>query len=47
MKKKIDAVAFMRQIRDQLSDRYRKSPEAEENDLEKVRKKYPFKQPAK
>lgn len=47
MKKKIDAVELMRKIRDQLSDRYNASPETEKFDLEKIRKKYPFKQPVK
>jgi hypothetical protein len=34
----------MRQIRDQLSDRYSKFPEAEKNDLEKIHNNCPLKQ---
>lgn len=42
MDKKIDAVGMMRKIRDELSSRYHKSPQAEKEDLEKIRKKYSF-----
>lgn len=38
--KKFDAVEMMREIRDKLSKRYTKDPEAEKKDLEVIRKKY-------
>ena len=40
MKKKIDAVKMMRQIRDELSEQYSKSPEKEVEDLKRIHKKY-------
>ncbi len=38
--KKFDAVKMMRKIRDDLSRRYSKDPEAEKRDLQNIRKKY-------
>jgi hypothetical protein len=38
--KKIDAVKMMREIRDKLSKKYKDDPQAEEKDLERIRKKY-------
>jgi hypothetical protein len=38
--KKFDAVRMMREIRDKLSKRYGKDPEAEKRDLQDIRKKY-------
>jgi hypothetical protein len=40
MKKKIDAVKMMRQIRDELSQEYSKSPEKEVEDLKRIHEKY-------
>ena len=41
MKAKIfDAVKFMRETRDNLSKKYLKNPQAQEKDLEKIRKKF-------
>jgi len=42
--KKFDAVKMMREIREQLSRRYTKDPEAEKRDLELIRKKYAIKE---
>jgi len=39
-KKKFDSVKMMREIRDELSERYLKNPNLEKKDLEKIRKKY-------
>ena len=41
--KKFDAVRMMREIRDKLSKRYSKDPEAERRDLQDVRGKYEIK----
>ncbi len=41
--KKFDAVKMMREIREKLSQVYNKDPEAEERDLELIRKKYKIK----
>ncbi|MHA1432188.1 MAG: hypothetical protein ACTSRV_17620 [Candidatus Freyarchaeota archaeon] len=38
--KKFDAVRMMREIRDKLSKRYARNPEAEKRDLEDIRRKY-------
>lgn len=40
MPKKFDAVKLMREIRDSLSRKYIKDPDAEERDLTKIRTKY-------
>jgi len=40
MKKKIDAVKLMRQIRDKLSQEYQQSPKKEKADLDAIQKKY-------
>ena len=42
-KKKFDAVAMMRQIRDKLSQKYLENPIAEDEDLAQIRKKYGIK----
>ena len=42
-KKKFDAVAMMRQIRDKLSEKYLENPCAEDEDLTRIRKKYDIK----
>ena len=42
-KKKFDAVEMMREIRDKLSRKYSKDPEAEEKDLELIHSKYKIK----
>jgi len=42
-KKKLDAVKMMRDIRNNLSQKYSDNPELEENELEQVRKKYGIK----
>ena len=42
--KKFDAVGMMREIRDKLSKRYTKDPEAENRDLEAIRIKYGIKE---
>jgi hypothetical protein len=42
--KKFDAVGMMREIRDKLSKRYAKDPEAEKRDLEAIRRKYGIKE---
>ena len=41
--KSFDAVAMMRGIRDKLSKKYLDNPDAEERDLEQIRKKYGIK----
>ncbi|MBU7044810.1 MAG: hypothetical protein HXS54_00115 [Theionarchaea archaeon] len=41
--KEFDAVKMMRDIRDRLSIKYAEDPDAEERDLEKIRKKYKIK----
>lgn len=41
--KKFDAVKMMREIRDRLSQVYTKDPEAEERDLELIKRKYGIK----
>ncbi|PIU45427.1 MAG: hypothetical protein COS95_03525 [Ignavibacteriales bacterium CG07_land_8_20_14_0_80_59_12] len=38
--KTFDAVKFMRNTRDELSNKYLKDPEAQEKDLARIRKKY-------
>jgi len=38
--KDFDAVRMMRTIRDDLSQRYLKDPEAEERDLQRIREQY-------
>jgi len=38
--KEFDAVRMMREIRDKLSKRYARNPEAEKRDLEDIRRKY-------
>ncbi|MHA1644653.1 MAG: hypothetical protein ACTSV0_06430 [Candidatus Freyarchaeota archaeon] len=42
--KKFDAVRMMREIRDKLSKRYARNPEAEKRDLEDIRRKYGIKE---
>ncbi len=42
-KKKFDAVAMMRQIRDKLSLKYFENPISEDEDLVQIRKKYGIK----
>ncbi|MFQ5707233.1 MAG: hypothetical protein ACE5HO_07265 [bacterium] len=39
-KKKFDAVAMMREIRDKLSERYLENPASEDEDLAQIREKY-------
>ena len=41
--KKFDAVKMMREIRDRLSKRYSEDTEAEERDLQEIRRKYGIK----
>lgn len=41
--KGFDAVRIMREIRDKLSKRYNKDPEAEKRDLQNIRGKYGIK----
>jgi len=41
--KTIDAVAMMREIRDKLSKEYLDNPDAEEKELEQIRRKYGIK----
>ncbi|MCL4378395.1 MAG: hypothetical protein M1409_08485 [Actinobacteria bacterium] len=41
--KKIDAVKMMRNIREELSKKYNKTPEEEQKDLVAIRKKYGLK----
>jgi hypothetical protein len=41
--KKFDAVKMMREIRDRLGKRYIEDPEAEERDLQEIRRKYGIK----
>ena len=41
--KEFDAVKMMREIRDKLSARYIKNPEAQEKDLQEIREKYRIK----
>ena len=43
MKKEFDAVKMMRDIRNKLADKYSKSPELEDKELEEVREKYNIK----
>lgn len=43
MKKEFDAVKMMLGIRDKLTDRYLKTPELEDQELEEVREKYNIK----
>jgi hypothetical protein len=38
--KHFDAVGFMRKVRDELSKKYVEDPQAQERDLERIRKKY-------
>ncbi|MBU2445941.1 MAG: hypothetical protein KJ666_10295 [Bacteroidetes bacterium] len=38
--KSFDAVKFMRETRNELSKKYQHSPEAQEKDLSRIRKKY-------
>jgi len=47
MKKKIDAVKMMRQIRDELSLEYSKHPDKEVKDLKRIHEKYHLPQLAK
>jgi hypothetical protein len=42
-KKKFDAVAMMRQIRNKLSQKYLENPSAEVEDLRMIREKYGIK----
>ncbi len=42
-KKEFDAVQIMREIRNQLSEKYTRDPEIEERELEEIRKKYSIK----
>ncbi len=42
-KKKFDAVKMMRDIRNNLSQKYSDNSELEENELEQIRKKYGIK----
>ena len=42
--KKIDAVKMMREIREKLSRKYARDPEAEKRELEAIRKKYGLKE---
>jgi hypothetical protein len=42
MKKKFDAVAMTRKIRDKMWQRYKRHPELEIEDLKKTREKYGF-----
>lgn len=42
--KRFDAVGMMREIRDKLSKKYAKDPEAEKRDLEAIRRKYKIKE---
>ena len=44
--KEFDAVKMMREIRDKLSKKYSEDPEAQERDLEKIRKEYGIKEKA-
>ncbi len=41
--KKFDAVQMMREIRNQLSKRYGEDPEAEQRDLQTIKRKYGMK----
>ena len=41
--KKFGAVKMMRDIRDKLSEKYLKDPEAQKRDLEEIDRKYGFK----
>jgi hypothetical protein len=41
---RFDAVGMMREIRDKLSKKYAKDPEAEKRDLEAIRRKYGIKE---
>jgi hypothetical protein len=41
--KKFDAVQMMREIRDRLSKRYGEDPEAEQRDLQTIKRKYGMK----
>jgi len=43
IKKKFDAVAMMRQIREKLSKKYLENPGAEDEDLIRIRKKHGIK----
>jgi len=38
--KKFDAVQMTREIRDQMAEEFSKDPEAEKQELERIRKKY-------
>ena len=39
-KKTFDAVRFMRKVRNELSKKYTRDPQAQERDLDRIRKKY-------
>jgi len=41
--KEFDAVKMMRDIRDKLSEKYLKDPEAQKRDLDRINKKYGIK----
>jgi hypothetical protein len=41
-RKKYDAVKMMREIRDELSNKYNRNPEQQQKDLQAIRKKYNF-----
>ena len=43
-REEFDAVKMMREIRDKLSARYIKNPEAQEKDLQEIREKYRIKE---
>ncbi len=43
MEKRFDAVKMMRDIRNELVDRYLKNPELETKDLNEIRKRYDIK----
>ena len=42
--KKFDAVRMMREIRDKMSERYGEDMEAEERDLQDIKRKYGIKE---
>jgi hypothetical protein len=46
-KKDFDSVEMMRQIRDQLADKYLRNPKEELEDLQKIHQKYKLKTPSK
>ncbi len=46
-KKKFDAVAFQRKVREELSEKYYNNPDLFEKDLERIREKYGMKKSKK